>query len=110
MTVFGIGTLEVILILLVLVLIFGPERINEMGRWLGQAYRKFTGVTNEVNQQVMQARKMINSSLEMPNVTNPLNQVTQQVEEATKGITQNLQVGLDGTQDKKQPEKGSQDQ
>ena len=45
MTIFGIGTLELILILLVLILIFGPERISEMGMWLGRTYKKITSIS-----------------------------------------------------------------
>ncbi|MEN8097609.1 MAG: twin-arginine translocase TatA/TatE family subunit [Chloroflexota bacterium] len=52
MTFLGIGTTELILILLLLILVFGPDRIGEMARWLGNAYRKATGLTSEFDSQV----------------------------------------------------------
>lgn len=90
MTVFGIGTLELVLILLLLILIFGPERITEMAKWLGQGYRKLTGVTSEINQQVMQVKKAMNTAVDMQDLTNPIQEVTQEIA--------NVQAQVDGIQ------------
>ena len=90
MTVFGIGTLELVLILLLLILIFGPERITEMAKWLGQGYRKLTDVTSEINQQVMQVKKAMNTAVDMPDLTNPIQEVTQEIA--------NVQAQVDGIQ------------
>jgi sec-independent protein translocase protein TatA len=38
---FGIGMWEVALLLLVLLLLFGPKRLPEMGRGLGRGMREF---------------------------------------------------------------------
>lgn len=94
MTVFGIGTLELILVLLLLILIFGPERITEMAKWLGQSYRKLTGATNEINQQVMQVKKAMTTAVDMPDLTNPIQEVAQEV---TQEIA-NVQSKVDGIQ------------
>lgn len=40
---FGLGTWELILILLVVLLLFGANRLPELGRGLGQALRGFKG-------------------------------------------------------------------
>ncbi len=90
MTVFGIGTLELVLILLLLILIFGPDRIVEMGKWLGRSYRKLTGVTDEINQQVLQVRKAIDSSTGMADVTNPLKEAAREVGAVQKGLHRDL--------------------
>ena len=88
MTVFGIGTLELVVILLFMILIFGPDRIYEMGKWLGQAYRKLTGMTTEVNQQMMDVRKAMNSTLDLPNVSNPIADLKKDITEMQRELTQ----------------------
>jgi sec-independent protein translocase protein TatA len=46
---FGIGIWEMLILLLVLLLVFGPKRLPEMGRQLGKGMREFkdsvSGVT-----------------------------------------------------------------
>ena len=88
MTLFGIGTLELILILLLLILIFGPERIAEMGMWLGRTYKKITGISAEINQQVSTVRKSVNAELDLPKVENPIKQVTAELDSLKKGLVQ----------------------
>jgi sec-independent protein translocase protein TatA len=47
---FGIGIWELLILLLVLLLVFGPKRLPEMGRQLGKGMREFkdsvSGATN----------------------------------------------------------------
>lgn len=38
---FGIGLWEMLILLLVLLLVFGPKRLPEMGRGLGRGMREF---------------------------------------------------------------------
>jgi sec-independent protein translocase protein TatA len=38
---FGIGWMELVLVLLVALLVFGPKRLPEMGRSLGRGMREF---------------------------------------------------------------------
>jgi sec-independent protein translocase protein TatA len=38
---FGIGIWEILILLLVLLLVFGPKRLPEMGRQLGKGMREF---------------------------------------------------------------------
>jgi sec-independent protein translocase protein TatA len=45
---FGIGIWELLILLLVLLLVFGPKRLPEMGRQLGKGMREFKdSVTGE---------------------------------------------------------------
>jgi sec-independent protein translocase protein TatA len=45
---FGIGIWELLILLLVLLLVFGPKRLPEMGRQLGRGMREFKdSVTGE---------------------------------------------------------------
>jgi Sec-independent protein translocase protein TatA len=91
MTVFGIGTLELMLILLLLILIFGPDRIVEMGKWLGRSYRKLTGVTDEINQQVLQVRKAIDTTATgMADVASPLKETAKDLNTVQKDLHRDL--------------------
>ena len=51
---FGIGVWEIVILLLVALLIFGPKRLPEMGRSLGRGLREFkdsvTGKDDEVDE------------------------------------------------------------
>lgn len=51
---FGIGVWEILVLLLVALLIFGPKRLPEMGRSLGRGLREFkdsiTGKDDEVDE------------------------------------------------------------
>ena len=49
---FGIGTGEVILILVVALIIWGPERVVEVGRTLGKMTRAFKRATFDLTSQV----------------------------------------------------------
>ena len=47
---FGIGIWELLILLLVLLLVFGPKRLPEMGRQLGKGMREFKdSVTGDSN-------------------------------------------------------------
>jgi sec-independent protein translocase protein TatA len=47
---FGIGIWELLILLLVLLLVFGPKRLPEMGRQLGKGMREFKdSVTGDGN-------------------------------------------------------------
>ena len=47
---FGIGIWEMLILLVVLLLVFGPKRLPEMGRQIGKGMREFKdSVTNDSN-------------------------------------------------------------
>jgi TatA/E family protein of Tat protein translocase len=52
----GIGPMELLLILVIALLIFGPDRLPEIGAGLGKAIREFRemsqGITDEINQEM----------------------------------------------------------
>ncbi|MGF1491569.1 MAG: TatA/E family twin arginine-targeting protein translocase [Microcoleaceae cyanobacterium] len=58
MNVFGIGLPEMMVILVLALLVFGPKKLPEIGRSLGKAIRGFQEASrefeNEVKQQVQQ--------------------------------------------------------
>jgi TatA/E family protein of Tat protein translocase len=61
MDIFGLGPMEIILILIIGLLIFGPEKLPKIGRDLGRAFRTFrkasSDLTNEVTKE-LEAEKL----------------------------------------------------
>jgi sec-independent protein translocase protein TatA len=49
---FGMGTTEIILILLVILVLFGARKIPEFARGLGQGIREFKDAANNVKREV----------------------------------------------------------
>jgi sec-independent protein translocase protein TatA len=50
--VFGIGTQEMILILAIALIIFGPSKLPEMGKTIGKALRQFQDATKDIRQDL----------------------------------------------------------
>ncbi|WP_013323574.1 TatA/E family twin arginine-targeting protein translocase [Gloeothece verrucosa] len=55
MNIFGIGLPEMILILVVALLIFGPKKLPEIGRSLGKAIRGFQDASKEFENEFQRA-------------------------------------------------------
>jgi sec-independent protein translocase protein TatA len=57
----GLGTTEIILIALVILVLFGAKRIPEFARGLGQGIREFKNASNnvksEINKEIEAARQ-----------------------------------------------------
>ena len=49
---FGIGFSEFILILFVALIIFGPDKMPDLGRTMGKAVREFKSAVNKIDRQV----------------------------------------------------------
>jgi TatA/E family protein of Tat protein translocase len=49
---FGIGTPELLIILIVALIIFGPKNLPSMGRALGRAIREFRKATQELKHEI----------------------------------------------------------
>jgi sec-independent protein translocase protein TatA len=52
MDLFGIGPLEILLILIVALIIFGPEKLPEIGRTIGKTMRGFKNTASDLTAQV----------------------------------------------------------
>jgi sec-independent protein translocase protein TatA len=63
---FGIGIWELLILLLVLLLVFGPKRLPEMGRQLGKGMREFkdsvTGDSNDDEAVALRPAEQVASS------------------------------------------------
>ncbi|MBS1252281.1 MAG: Sec-independent protein translocase protein TatAy [Anaerolineales bacterium] len=53
---FGLGPLEVIVVLVIALIVFGPGRLPEVGQALGKSIREFreatSGITDELNREL----------------------------------------------------------
>ncbi|MBQ27485.1 MAG: twin-arginine translocase TatA/TatE family subunit [Nitrospiraceae bacterium] len=49
---FGIGMPELVIVLLVAFLLFGPQKLPELGRSIGKAIKGFRNVTDDVKQSI----------------------------------------------------------
>lgn len=63
--VFNIGFGELVIILLVALVIFGPQKLPELGRSLGQGIREFRRATQSLTEEVTRA------TLEKPETRQP---------------------------------------
>ncbi len=56
MDIFGLGPVEILLILIIGLLVFGPDKLPQIGREMGKAFRAFrkasSDLTNEVNKEL----------------------------------------------------------
>ncbi len=51
----GIGPMEVFIVLVGALIIFGPKKLPEMGRSLGKAIREFKSVGNDIQDEITKA-------------------------------------------------------
>jgi TatA/E family protein of Tat protein translocase len=77
---FGIGPMEIILILVIGLLIFGPDKLPQIGRDLGRTLRSFkkatTDLSAEMSKEMEEEKKEINSDTkqikqELDEISNP---------------------------------------
>ena len=48
----SLGPMEILWILILALVVFGPKRLPEMGRTLGKAIREFKSVGNEIQDEI----------------------------------------------------------
>ena len=60
-----IGTSEIFLILFIAILVFGPKKIPEIARGLGEGLRAMRNATDEIKREVMETANKANPSTEI---------------------------------------------
>jgi sec-independent protein translocase protein TatA len=65
MNIFGIGLPEMVLIMIVALLIFGPKKLPEIGRSLGKAIRGFQDASKEFENEFKREAQQIEESITM---------------------------------------------
>ena len=66
----GIGGIEIFIILVAALIIFGPKKLPEMGRSLGKAIREFKSAGSELQDELTKAADEIDKDPE-PNIKPP---------------------------------------
>ena len=64
---FGLGTGEILLILLVVLLLFGAKRLPELARGLGKGINEFRDAVDDSKKQIMDETKRDNMEDSEPN-------------------------------------------
>jgi len=93
---FGLGGGELLVIVLVALLVFGPKRIPEVARTIGQAYREFTRWRKRLDTTVSDLRQEIDLNIDEPEILKrPLLEPDPQsspVPKNSRPATQNIEV------------------
>ncbi len=63
---FGLGPTELLIILGVVLLIFGPSRLPEIGRAIGRGLREFRSAANEMEDATKDPKEQENKEQEKP--------------------------------------------
>jgi sec-independent protein translocase protein TatA len=60
MDIFGLGPMEILLILIIGLLIFGPDKLPKIGRDLGKAFRTFRKASSDLSNEVTKELEAVN--------------------------------------------------
>ncbi|MDO5654696.1 MAG: twin-arginine translocase TatA/TatE family subunit [Flavobacteriaceae bacterium] len=74
---------EIVVILVIAVLIFGPKKIPEIARGLGEGLRAMREATDEIKREVMESAEQANPSSELQKTQK---QIQNEIDEAKKVI------------------------
>jgi sec-independent protein translocase protein TatA len=66
MNVFGIGLPEMVLIMVVALLVFGPKKLPEIGRSVGKAIRGFQDASKEFEAEFKREAEQIEQAISQP--------------------------------------------
>jgi len=77
MDILGIGPMELIVILIVALVVFGPDRLPEMGARLGKGMRSMRRATREFSQEIESTRKAVQGPID--EVKAPLQELAQPI-------------------------------
>ncbi len=69
-----IGVWEIVVVLLVALILFGPNRLPEMGKALGKAIREFRRATSDLGRELEQAREELERPVEEQSHEQPTQQ------------------------------------
>ncbi len=119
MEIFGIGAPEILLIMVVALVVFGPDKLPEIAREAGKMVRAFRQLTNEATSEIRNLTQETGLSEEIKNIRTEINGVTQSVRqemtsiktemsgignEVTTTVTEQYKVSYEPTPDTIAPE------
>lgn len=82
---FGLGAMEILIILVIAFLLFGPKELPEIGKQVGKAVKGFKETTEDLRQSVEPEINMITQ--ELKSVEQDLESSIKEAEEQIKGAT-----------------------
>ena len=82
---FGLGAMEILIILVIAFLLFGPKELPEIGRQVGKAVKGFKETTDDLRQSVEPEINMIQQ--EFKSVEQDLESSVKEAEEQIKSAT-----------------------
>ena len=82
---FGLGAMEVLIILVIAFMLFGPKELPEIGKQVGKAVKGFKETTDDLRQSVEPEINMITQ--ELKSVEQDLESTMKDAEEQIKGAT-----------------------
>ncbi len=85
---FGLGGMEILIILVIAFMLFGPKELPEMGKQLGKAIKGFKETTDDLRQTVEPEINMITQ--ELKSVEQDLESSMKEAEEQIKGATDSV--------------------
>ncbi|HNP60539.1 MAG TPA: twin-arginine translocase TatA/TatE family subunit [Nitrospirales bacterium] len=83
---FGLGAMEVLIILVIAFMLFGPKELPEIGKQIGKAVKGFKETTEDLRQSVEPEINMITQ--EFKSVEQDLESSIKEAEEEIKGATE----------------------
>ncbi len=94
MNLFGMGTPEILVIMVVALIIFGPGKLPEIGAQVGKAVRDFRKITREMTSEFEDSIGDVQSSV------NEVKQTVSNVQKETAAIAQSIPSSIEGTSTK----------
>jgi TatA/E family protein of Tat protein translocase len=86
--IFGIGPMEFLLILIIALMVFGPDKLPEIGARLGKAMREMRQATRQFSQEIEQTRQAIEAPIqEIQASGEELTRPFQEATEATAAVS-----------------------
>ena len=87
---FGLGAMEILIILVIAFMLFGPKELPEMGKQLGKAIKGFKETTDDLRQSVEPEINMITQELKSveQDLTSSMKEAEEQIKGATDQVTE----------------------
>jgi len=82
---FGLGAMEILIILIIAFMLFGPKELPEIGKQIGKAVKGFKETTEDLRQSVEPEINMITQ--ELKSVEQDFESSIKEAEEQIKGAT-----------------------
>jgi len=91
---FGIGGGQILIILIVALLVFGPKRLPELGASLGKTIKEFRKSTQGITDSVVKPIKELTDELAKPikDINNEIKQVIEPIKESFDGLQDDLDL------------------